>query len=372
MRIPLLVVPPIIPLIHDDLHMSETQVGALVGMPLTMFALAAVPGSLLIARFGVALVATAGLFITALASAARSGAFDIWTLYAATVLMGFGIAILQPAMPTLVRAWTPNHTWLATAIYTNGMLIGVTLGSTLTIPLVLPLVGGSWRADLLVWAVPGIVAALAFAAMVLRRQPGAAQTPDVPQRWWPSFTSPLIWLLGLTLGTNNAIFYSINAFVPDYLTSAGRGDLVGTTLGWLNGSQLGASFFLLAMSESLQRKSWPFTVFGPLTVLGMIGILIGNGIWIAVSAAVMGFAASVTFVVIFGLPAVLARPDDVHRMAGGMFTISYTLAVIVPIICGALWDISGVPWTAFIPIGLCGLGLTIFGTVLTLRKSPGR
>ena len=108
MRMPLLVVPPIIPLIHDDLHMTETQVGALIGMPLTMFALAAVPGSLLIARFGVMRVAVAGLFITALAAAARGAALDVWTLYAATVLMGFGIAILQPAMPTLVRAWAPR------------------------------------------------------------------------------------------------------------------------------------------------------------------------------------------------------------------------------------------------------------------------
>ena len=170
MRMPLLVVPPILPLIHDDLQMSETQVGALIGMPLTMFALAAVPGSLLIARFGVTRVAFAGLLITALAAAARGAAFDIWTLYAATVLMGFGIAILQPAMPTLVRAWAPRRMWLATAIYTNGMMIGVTLGPTLTIPLVLPLVGGNWRRDLLVWAVPGLIAALAFAAFALRPQ----------------------------------------------------------------------------------------------------------------------------------------------------------------------------------------------------------
>ena len=93
-------------------------------------ALASVPGSLLIARFGVVVVAFIGLLVTALAAAARSAAFDIWTLYVATVLMGFGIAILQPSMPTLVRAWTPNRMWLATAIYTNGMLIGVTLGAT--------------------------------------------------------------------------------------------------------------------------------------------------------------------------------------------------------------------------------------------------
>ena len=348
--------------------MSETQVGALIGMPLSMFALAAIPGSLLIARFGVMLVAVIGLFITALASAARGAAFDVWTLYAATVLMGFGVAILQPAMPTLVRAFAPRRIWLATAIYTNGMMIGVTLGPTLTIPLILPLVGGSWRRDLLVWAVPGLIAALAYTAVALRTQ--AAPTPAVPpKRWWPDWNSPQLWLLGITLGVNNAQFYAVNAFVPDYLTSTGRGDWIGITLGWLNGAQLAASFFLLAMAESLQRKSWPFTIFGPLTVLGVIGILLGSGTWLVLSAALVGFAASLTFVVTFGLPAILAPPDDVHRMAGGMFTISYTIAVIVPILCGALWDITGIPWTAFIPIALCGIGLTVFGTMLTLRKS---
>ena len=49
------------------------------------------------------------------------------------------------------------------------------------------------------------------------------------------------------------------------------------TLGWLNGSQLVASFFMLVMAESLQRQSWPFTIFGPLTVLGLIGVVLGDG-----------------------------------------------------------------------------------------------
>src|SRR4029079_15396718 len=149
----------------------------------------------------------------------------------------------------------------------------------------------------------------------------------------------------------------------------GRGDLIGITLGWLNGSQLIASFFMLAMSETAQRKSWPFAIFGPLTVLGTIGIVLGDGIWLIASAIVMGFAASVTFVVTFGLPAILARPDDVHRMAGGMFSISYTIAVIVPIVCGALWDLTDLPWTAFVPIALCGILLTVFGCVLTRPRN---
>jgi CP family cyanate transporter-like MFS transporter len=52
-----------------------------------------------------------------------------------------------------------------------------------------------------------------------------------------------------------------------------------------------------------------------------------------------------------------------------MFTISYTVAVIIPIICGALWDATGLPWTAFVPIAFCGVILTVFGTALTLRRT---
>jgi MFS family permease len=146
---PLLAVPPVIPLNHDDPHMSETQVGLLIGIPLSMFALAAIPGSLLIARFGVLVVATCGLAIATLASAARAAVTDIWTLYAATLAMGFGVAIFQPAFPTLVRVWSPSRAWLANAVSTNGMLMGVTFTAALSIPVVLPLVGQSWRYDLL-------------------------------------------------------------------------------------------------------------------------------------------------------------------------------------------------------------------------------
>ena len=155
-RIPLLAIPPVIPLIHDDLHMSETQVGLLIGMPLVMLAMAAIPGSLLIARLGVLTVAVAGLAIASLAAAARAASIDVITLYTATLLMGFGVAIVQPALPTLVRVWAPTRSWLANAFATNGMVMGGALSSALTIPYMLPLVGGSWRLDMMAWAVPGL------------------------------------------------------------------------------------------------------------------------------------------------------------------------------------------------------------------------
>ncbi len=42
------------------------------------------------------------------------------------------------------------------------MLIGASLAPIFTIPYVLPLAGGSWRLDLVLWAVPAILIAPVF------------------------------------------------------------------------------------------------------------------------------------------------------------------------------------------------------------------
>src|ERR1700735_4851146 len=91
MRMTILAMPPVIPLVHDQLHMSETQVGLLVGLPLLIFALAAVPGSLLISHIGSKFAVLLGMVIAALAGAARGLAQDVATLYLAAIMTGFGV-----------------------------------------------------------------------------------------------------------------------------------------------------------------------------------------------------------------------------------------------------------------------------------------
>src|SRR5215510_11274680 len=107
LRLTVLAVPPVITLIKDDLHLSATQVGVLTGLPVSLFALAAVVGSLLAARAGASRALLIGLFVTAAASALRSGSGEVGLVYSATMLMSLGIAIMQPALPLLVRTWMP-------------------------------------------------------------------------------------------------------------------------------------------------------------------------------------------------------------------------------------------------------------------------
>jgi CP family cyanate transporter-like MFS transporter len=159
MRMTLLIMPPVIPQVHDELRISETQVGLLIGLPLAMLALAAIPGSLLIARVGATLAVTLGMIIAAVGGAARAAAVDVWTLYAAAIVSGFGVAIMQPDMPTLVREWLPSRLALGTVGYSSGMSMGAMFPAVFTIAFVLPAVSGNWRLDVALWAIPALLIA---------------------------------------------------------------------------------------------------------------------------------------------------------------------------------------------------------------------
>jgi MFS transporter, CP family, cyanate transporter len=73
-------------------------------------------------------------------------------------------------------------------------------------------------------------------------------------------------------------------------------------------------------------------------------------------------------VLILALPPQLSAPNDAHRTAAGMFTISYSCAVAIPIIGGLAWDASGLAPVAFAPIALCALGITMLPFAIDFRR----
>jgi MFS transporter, CP family, cyanate transporter len=360
-RLTILAVPPLIPLIHGDLHMSETEVGLLAGLPVVLFAFAAVPGSLLIARFGAIATVIAGLLITALGSVLRGAAPDVTALYAATIVTGFGVAVMHPAIPPLVRAWLPDRIGFGTAVFANGLLIGEILPIALMLPVVLPLVGGSWRLGFVVWAIPCVVIA---AIMFVTAPPLIEAVGAPPKRWWPQWNSGLLWRLGLMLGGANASYFTTNHFLPDYLNETGHGDIVGTALVALNVGQLPGSFLLLWLAGRIERHAVTYMVYGALTLLGALGIIFGNGAMIVASAALVGFASASVLILILALLPLLCSKEDVPRMSAGMFTISYSCAVIVPVVSGFVWDLTATPAAAFLPMAL--IDLLMIGLAPTL------
>src|SRR5258708_13453050 len=174
------------------------------------------------------------------------------------MVMRAGIGIAQAALPPLVRQWLPHHVSRGTAIYTNGLLMGETLPVMFTIPLVLAFVDGSWRWVLGVWGRALVFIAILTVALAPAAKEPATVASAARHDWWPDWRNPLTWQIGVLLGSVNGVYFASNAFLPGYLTEAGRPDLISAALTALNFGQLPASFILLATAERFVRRAWPF------------------------------------------------------------------------------------------------------------------
>jgi CP family cyanate transporter-like MFS transporter len=140
----------------------------------------------------------------------------------------------------------------------------------------------------------------------------------------------------------------------------GTPELIGSALTALSVGQLPASFLMLGLAERLLGRPFAYVTAGLLCLASVFGMLLMTGPWVVFWAGMLGFADAVAFVLILALPPLLSAPDDAHRTAAGMFTISYSCAVAIPIIGGLAWDASGIAQVAFVPIGLCAL---VIGTL---------
>lgn len=350
LRITVLAIPPVIALIHQSFTLSQAAVGALTSLPVLLFSFAAIPGSLLVARSSAFRVMLAGIVVTGLAGALR-GAGDVTLLFAMTFAMGIGIAIMQPALPAVVRDWVPRRIALGTAIYSNGLLVGESISASATIPWVLPLVGESWRMSLAVWSVPVLL--IAMVVWLLRPASGPSRTPAAgaaPRLWWPDWRDPLTWRLGLIAGYASSLYFGNAAFLPDYLAARGRSDLLNPTLAALNWVQMLASVAMIAWGHRLAMKRWPFVALGAVSVLALVGLLAMADEWIVAWAGVIGFCNALMLILTLAAPPMLAAAHDVHRLSAAMIAIGYLCAFVIPIVGGFVWDVSGVaPW-AFAPL----------------------
>lgn len=365
LRLTILAVPPVLSLIHAELHLDEKLVAALTGLPVLLFGLAAVPGSLLIARIGARRAALAGLLLVGISSSLRGVGPSIPMLFAMTGLMGVGVAIMQPALPTLVGQWFAARVALATAVYANGLLIGEMLSASLTIPLVLPAVNGSWSWSFVVW---GLLVLASVVPIMLSAPAGGRVAGRVLVRWWPNWRDRRIWQLGLTLGGSSALYFGCNAFLPDYLHAIGRPDLIAPGLTALNTGQLPASFFIMWLGRRIVGRRTPFVLAALLGLASLAGLLVPAAAAIIAAAAGVGFSAAFLLIITMALPPLLAPTEDVHRLAAGMLTVGYIVTFIVPYLGGAVWDATRLNDAALLP-GAIGMFIVIaMAGTLNLRS----
>jgi MFS transporter, CP family, cyanate transporter len=108
LRSVILAVPPVLPMVRDELHLSFTAAGVLTAVPVLCLGAAAIPGALLVNRFGARSVVGAGTVGLGLAALLRLAPPVPAALFCFSALMALGAAVAQPGVSVVVRAWFPG------------------------------------------------------------------------------------------------------------------------------------------------------------------------------------------------------------------------------------------------------------------------
>ena len=358
LRVTVLAVPPLLPIIRAQLGMDEKGVALLASLPVLLLGLAAIPGSLLVARLGARLVLLVGLLLIAVGTAMRGVGSTTAVLLLMTFVMGVGIAISQPTMPALVRQWFPDRITRATGVWTGGLLVGEFVGAAATLVLVYPLVGGQWQLALAFWAIPVVFTIALMVLTEFRREPPAPEPGRGPVNGWPDWRRANVWQLGLLQSSTSLIYFGANTFLPDYLHTHNQTELIGPALTILNFSQIPASFVVGLLPWRILSHNGFLLSLSALVLAGLPGLLSDQPAAVLSAAALLGFSSACVLVVVLALPALLAHAQDVARLSAGSATIGYLVAFTTNLIAGAVWDSTHIAATGFLPV-LAGAALIL-------------
>jgi MFS transporter, CP family, cyanate transporter len=391
----ILAVPPILPLIRRDIGLSYTVTGLLASLPTLIMGGAAWSSGLLVERIGARTAVTWGLVLLGAGALLRA----VWTaaipLFIFTIVLGLGIALAQTTTSVLIRRWFPTRIGFVTALFTDGLILGETLGAGATVPLMLWLLGSdAWRATFVLWGLP-VVALLIFWHWLAPPEPspvraGVAgegrrerlrrsvyhhnEAPDA-QNQSPSASQqpqrarqPVRTIhLGLLLGSGSLVYFGMNSWIATYNQSLHLESYTPLALTVLNALQLPASLGVTFFAQQLMGKRWPFVLAGIACLLAILGWIFGPASLEYPCAALLGASSALVFTLGLALPALLAAPAKVARLAGATLSISYSTAFIGPFFGGGLWDLFGLPALAFAPVVAASLLLVVAGLLLPAR-----
>lgn len=350
LRLAILIVPPLVPRLEGQLGFSSGEVAVATSLPLVALAFGALLAGWWLSRIGVITCVLWGLAIMALASAGRALPESYPPFIVATAVMGIGIAFLQTAMPVLSRGWLPGAVGRASAVYTNGLLVGelVAAGGTgLLVDLVL---GAGWQWAFAIWVlpVPLLMVLTAWLGRAWREVDGAAGGGFV----LPDIRSRRMWSLAALLGSVGALYFCGNVFLPGILGQTDDTDLLAVSLVSLNAAQIVSSTLLVYWADSLlgNRHVLAGGILLSLATIAIMLVVPGAGVvW---TAAAFGFVTSGLLILVLGLPPWLESVATLPRTMSGMLFFGYVLVFAVTGVGGAINDITGSIGAAFIPLAV--------------------
>lgn len=339
LRAPFSAVGPVLDELGSELSLPTGALAVVTALPLVCFGLISPFAPALAARLGVHRAIVVGTVVLAAGIGLRTG--GVVGLFAGTVLLTGGIAIVNVLLPAAARAEYGPRSAVVVGLTTASMAVSAAAGAGLAQPLAA--LGGSARAGLLLWVVP-VLAALAAVVVLARMRRDAPRPTATPGSRTAILRDRVALAVTLYFGLQALSFYAMLTWLPGILESeagyspVAAGGLVAAA------SILGAPASLVVPPLAARRGSqvgWALAVAVP-SVVGVLGLLLAPSAAPVLWALLYGAGTGAAFPLSMTL--VLQRSRDVAqtgRLSASAQSIGYLVAATGPLAVGLLHEATG-------------------------------
>lgn len=352
---------PLIPLIREDLGLSNGWAGFLTTLPLLTFATFSLFAAGIGKRLGLAKAIFVALFVLLVGSIWRVSGGKL-SLFLGTGLTGIGIVICNVLLIPLIKKRLPGKLGLVTASYTTGMSLFAAIGSGISAPLATDWSWG-WRGSLLFWVGLLIVGlAVWFPQISFDNEKSPTTTTQSPKvNVWKS---RLAWNVCLFMGVQSMLYFTIIAWLPDMLVARGYSlGRAGLILSLMQVVGLLGSFFAPMLAVRFRDQVGMVIGIGLMYLLGFSSLLSTTAFinYAGLTLAGLGLGASVSLAyTMIGL-----RTDSEQSttaLSGMVQSTGYYMAALGPVLFGIAFDVFG-DWNLLIGLMLaCSVLYIYFGT----------
>jgi CP family cyanate transporter-like MFS transporter len=333
---------PVLDDISASLGMSATVAGVLTTLPVLSFAVFGALAPRVARRVGVHRTSLLALGLVVVGLALRSLTSSTPVFLGLSVVALAGMATANVLMPSLVKLHFPTRIGLLSSLYATSLAIGLTLASTLTVPV--SNLTGSWRWGLATWAGTAALAALPWFALV-RHDEALEDTPHTISLGAVARTR-LGWAMALCFGLQSLQAYAVFGWFAKLFEDNGYSQTTaGLLLGTITASSIPVSLWVPAYAVRLGRQGPLFVGLLATYVVGYVGLLVAPHAGAFLWAVLIGIGTGV-FPLVLTLIGLRARTDGgTAALSGFTQSAGYLLAMIGPFGVGLLYDRSG-GWTA--------------------------
>lgn len=345
--ISVLCVSPVLNIITNELDLTSSQAGLLYSAPVITLAIFAFIGGFLGDNTGPRKIAGWGITLLTVSGILRGISPNFLILLLLNLIVGIGWGLVFPNLPKLVKLWFPDRlAGTATGIYSTGVFVGGSLALSLTIPLVLPLMG-SWRGIFYFWgAIAGVITIMWWS---LVKEPSSFRDKKTVSNQFSKsiliavLKNKNIWIVAIYFAfAANITFYIITGWFPTFFIDKGISETgAGLLTSLITLAGLPAVFLIPFASDRLGLRKPFLWISCLIATLAFIGIIYTTFVLDFILMIVLGVTLTATYVMSLFIPLELVKPDHAGTASGVVISIGYIGGAMGPLIAGYLKDTTG-------------------------------